>query len=118
MPRPKPEISAEKLALFERMFLAGEDKREMAEALVLYHDRIKVMCAAMSPEHKRERHKNRVAILRNGKRPVRNVSTKEPTPKAWAERERRMSAPRTLTAEFCGDPRPGQSALDKMRASA
>ncbi len=30
-----------------------------------------------------------------------------------ADRDRRSSAPRTMTALLCGDPAPGQSALDK-----
>lgn len=31
------------------------------------------------------------------------------------DRDRRASAPVSITAEFCGDPKPGQSALDKKR---
>jgi hypothetical protein len=36
------------------------------------------------------------------------------TPEALEDRERRRSlAPRDYTAEFCGDPLPGYSALDR-----
>lgn len=35
-----------------------------------------------------------------------------------AERDRVLSQPRTLTAELCGDPLPGRSALDRSQARA
>lgn len=59
----------------------------------------------------------------------RAVATNSPAPKihqvyhgplVTAEQVRevheRLSAPRSLTAEILGDPRPGQSALDKIRS--
>lgn len=39
----------------------------------------------------------------------------DPSPAALADRERRLAATPSLTAHLCGDPRPGQSALDKKR---
>lgn len=47
----------------------------------------------------------------------------EPEPRPWTpphlieDRDRRMKAERTLTAMLCGDPRPGQSALDKKQGA-
>lgn len=41
-----------------------------------------------------------------------------PCPVALAERDRREATkPRDLTAALCGDPRPGFSALDRMRSA-
>jgi len=39
-----------------------------------------------------------------------------PTTDQEADRERRALHEPDLTARFCGDPKPGQSALEKMRA--
>lgn len=112
MPRPKPDITPEKLVLFEQMFLAGEDRHEIANAVNLYHDRVKVMMTEMPEVKKMERHRNLVA--RRGKgHYARHSSVSEPSAQAWEDRDRRFCAPRSLTAEFFGDPRPGQSALDK-----
>lgn len=40
----------------------------------------------------------------------------EPTPEAVAERDRALSAPRTIEMCVFGDPLPGRSYLDRMRA--
>lgn len=39
-------------------------------------------------------------------------------PEAIADRDRRIKAPRSLTALLCGDPAPGQSALDRRLQDA
>lgn len=44
-------------------------------------------------------------------------STSRPSDDIFAERDRRLHAPRTLTSWFCGDPAPGQSALCKRSAT-
>jgi hypothetical protein len=44
------------------------------------------------------------------------VRTKVP-PEREADRDRRMAADRDITSMLCGDPAPGQSALDKMNRS-
>ena len=41
------------------------------------------------------------------------VKAKQVPASILADRDRRSNAPRSLTALFCGDPAPGQSALDK-----
>ena len=115
MPRPAPVLTPEKLALFEEMFLAGEEREEISVALCLYRDRIKKMMVDMPWDKKITRRKNWLA-RKNSRRVVRNESVREPTRESWADRDRRFHAPRTITAERFGDPRPGQSALDKMRA--
>lgn len=54
---------------------------------------------------------------------VRRVLYAEPTDRVWTpphlleDRDRRMKAERDITAEFFGDPRPGQSALDKKQGA-
>ncbi|MGD9769906.1 MAG: hypothetical protein AB7U62_19900 [Pseudolabrys sp.] len=40
-----------------------------------------------------------------------------PSPSQLADRERRHSAPQSITAAHFGDPVPGRSALDQMKAS-
>jgi hypothetical protein len=115
MPRPTPVLTPEQLELFTRMFLEGRDRHEMTEALCIYHDRMKIMMAGMSYWQKEARRKNRMKLV--ARKQVRNVSTREPTAHAMAERERRMNAPRSITAEFFGDPRAGQSALDKRESA-
>lgn len=54
-------------------------------------------------------------ITRMGKKKVHTVLTPRVSVpvERLEDRERRMAAERDLTAEFFGDPRPGQSALDK-----
>lgn len=51
----------------------------------------------------------------------REVLTTEPRPNVpqdvWEDAQRRNNAKMPYTAEFCGDPRPGQSALDRMQAA-
>jgi hypothetical protein len=42
---------------------------------------------------------------------------RRPTPEMIADARRRAVAPRTLTSSVCGDPAPGQSALDKRNAA-
>ena len=116
MPRPTPVLTPEKLALFEEMFLAGEEREEISVALCLYRDRIKKMMVDMPWDKKITRRNNWLARRKQGKHFVRNFAQREPSPQAWADRDLRFSAPRTITAERFGDPRQGQSALDKMRA--
>jgi hypothetical protein len=42
---------------------------------------------------------------------------RRPTPEMIEDARRRAVAPRTLTSSVCGDPAPGQSALDKRNAA-
>lgn len=62
---------------------------------------------------------NKIQYITNSRR----VIHAEPTNRVWApphileERDRRMKAERDITAEFFGDPRPGQSALDKKQGA-
>ena len=47
------------------------------------------------------------------------VFAHEPVPpEVMADRDRRLSAPQTITARVFGDPPPGQSALDRMAMDA
>lgn len=118
MPRPSPKLTPEKLVLFESMFLAGDERAEIADALgIFFQGRfIKKMMSDMSWDAKVIRYRNWLARKQNSRRVVRNESVREPTAESWADKDRRFEVPRSLTAEWFGDPRPGQSALDKMRA--
>lgn len=113
MPRAKAIYTAAVLRKFEEMFLAGCQRDEIANVCGIYVERVKGMMTDMPAEKKAIRSRNLVRIGRTA-RTVRNVVTKEPSVEAWIDRDRRFRAPRTLTAEFFGDPRPGQSALDKL----
>jgi hypothetical protein len=48
---------------------------------------------------------------------IYRVKNMEPSLQALADRDRRINAPLTLDMAINGTPRPGQSALDRMRAS-
>lgn len=115
MPRLKVEWTAEHLAAFEELFLAGEHLQNIANELRVPFDRIVTIAATMSLEKKESRRRTIMLMARIAKRrpPVSHSVRREPTAASISDRDRRYDAPRTLTAEFCGDPRPGQSALDK-----
>lgn len=118
MSRTKPDWTAEQLAEFDQMFLAGEHMQEMANELGAPLDRVSKLARSMPMQKWDVRHRAVKMLARAGKqRPVSTTSRWEPSAALLADRDRRYHAQRTITAELFGDPRPGQSALDK-RASA
>ena len=46
---------------------------------------------------------------------VHHVSSMDPPPHVAEEARRAYAQWRSITAEFCGDPPPGRSALDRLR---
>lgn len=69
-------------------------------------------------------HEIRAKQARATRRPEKSLGPREPVTsrrpipqEVIADRDRRSNAPRSLTALFCGDPAPGQSALDKQRSA-
>jgi hypothetical protein len=70
----------------------------------------------MNPGKARERMERRNLARRESRREFRVVASTTRAPDtALADREARLSAPRTLTATWFGDPAPGWSALDRKR---
>lgn len=118
MSRPQKALTAHTLGLFEEMFLRGDDLHDMATGLFLYAERVKGMMLDMSMRAKDTRRKNRLQRLKARGTHQSTSFQKGPPSEAIADRDRRYHAERTIGAELMGDPRPGQSALDKMRESA
>lgn len=119
MARTTPEWTAEQRTAFDQMFLAGEHMQEMANELGFPLDRVCRFARTMSMQKWDIRHRVVKQLARAGRqRPVATIfSRHEPSAELLQDRDRRYHAQRTITAEFFGDPRPGQSALDK-RAGA
>lgn len=79
---------------------------------------------ALIPAHQRMRFAGQrkpqaeITVSKNPRRFHFDVQLKrEAPPERLADRDRRMAAVRDITSEFFGDPRPGQSALDKKQAA-
>ncbi len=91
-------------ALAQRLRDAGKSYAEIADDLDTTEKRVMMK---FNNEAVRLRRQSGTVLSRPG----------DPSPKALIERAKRQDAPRSLTALLCGDPAPGQSALDKKRRS-
>lgn len=119
MSRPPVVWTDEQLAAFDVMFVEGEHLQEIANELDVPLDRVRTLAALMPMEKKDIR--RRIVKRREKARKQRPTTTlyarREPPAASIADRDRRYRAVRSITAEFFGDPRPGQSALDKRMSA-
>lgn len=73
-----------------------------------------VVRRALDPQAREHRYQTEWSRREQRKSPGYEISRRPVVPpEVEADRERRLSAARSLTQEFFGDPRPGQSALDR-----
>lgn len=84
----------------------GKTYQEIADELDMEYGRV---------AHKFHNEKHREVIEVGSAAGECHRSHTGPSPKQLIERAQRQAAPRSLTALLCGDPAPGQSALDKKR---
>lgn len=108
----------------------GKTRKQIAAYLGFPLERVssRIRHENRTPEHRKEKvaraRERRNANKENYKsKTVRSVihdpvsSYGRPTLEMLAEAQRRLEAPRSLTAEFCGDPGVGYSALDRRQSA-
>lgn len=101
-----------------RMHHAGSSDAEIARTVrrSIASVQGRILWVTMSDEQ-RQRRRDQVNANRRGE--FTNAPTREKVPaEVLLDRERRETAPRSLSAVAFGDPAPGQSALDKRGGHA
>lgn len=117
----------EESARLRQMYVDGKRRRTIAAELGMTEQAVKgrIALLRLSKEEKALRRVNR-RKYENAEEIQKTRAWKEqpcvlsrPSPQLLAERDMRLKIkPRDLTAEFCGDPLPGFSALDLKLAGA
>jgi hypothetical protein len=106
-------LTADQIDRAREMQQAGKSWKAIGRALGRAPDTAR---RALDPTYRKQRnHSSNVNQKRLMTKPVKIVLDPkcEVPADCWIDCDRRMNAPRTLTALLCGDPPPGYSALDR-----
>lgn len=127
VPRPRKQFTQEQLETARQL---RADSVPWTRIAILFGCSADCIHAAIDEEYREIRNSQargakRVRQRRNNAKKAEETKSvfphyvecrSQPSPDALAERARAFSRQRSLTAEFCGDPLPGRSALDKRES--
>lgn len=115
--------STDELEILHRMLAEKKTPKEIAKALGCVRARVdgRIRAERKTPEQRQAETKRKAEWFKHRTR-VRSyrestISSSRPTAELIEEAKLRATAPRSLTAEFFGDPPKGWSALDRRQGA-
>lgn len=120
----KKSWSPDELKTLHSMLTEKKTPKEIAKALGCKRDRVdgRIRAERMTPEQRADEAKRKAEWDKSNRASVRayrdlTIRSSRPAHELIEEAQQRALAPRSLTAEFFGDPAPGFSALDRRQSA-